>query len=105
DVAEAVLGEESHRALRVRQGRGEPADDALPGVAEHGFDHVLDDLTLLRLVHVEEVARVVDAVGEELPARRAARLDDLRVVLAKGGIERDTPADAAAAHELPDPPA
>ena len=71
---------------------------------EHRRDHVLDDRSLLRLVHPEEVARVVDAMGEEFPAGRAARLDDLRVVLAERDVERDAAPDAVGAEDVEDPP-
>ena len=103
-VAHAVLGEQAHRPLGVRQGRGEPPGEVLARVPEDGGDHVLDHRPLLPLVHAEEVARVVDAVGEELPSRRAARFDDLRVVLAEGDIERDAAPDAVGAEDVEDAP-
>ena len=92
-VAHAVLGEQTDGPLGVRQGRREPPGEALARVPEHGRDHVLDHRPLLAPRHAEEVARVVDAVGEKLPSRRAARLDDLRVMLAERDVERDAAAD------------
>ena len=103
-VAHPVLGEQTHRPLGVGEGRREPPGEALARVAEHCRDHVLDDRSLLRLVHPEEVARVVDPVGEELPSCRAARLDDLGMMLAERDVQRDAAPDAVRAQDVQYPP-
>src|SRR5262245_57852806 len=60
--------------------------------------HILDQSPLLVLGHVVGVARVVDAVREELPAALPASGGDVGEMIADGDIERDAAAHAVAVH-------
>ena len=67
----------------VRQRGREIAGALLTGVLADRLHGVLDHRAFLVLVHAVGVARVVDAVTEELPVAFPAQLDDLRVVIAQ----------------------
>ena len=82
-VDAAGLAEQIQAALGVRQRRRQIAGAGLAGMLGDGVHGVLDHAAFLGFVHAVGVARVVDAVAEELPAARLAHLDDLRVVFAK----------------------
>ena len=72
-------------------------------MALHGRECILDHRAFLRLGHAMGVARIVDAVAEQLPASLEKSLDDLRVMLAQRDIERGAAAQTEAVHDIEQP--
>jgi hypothetical protein len=99
-VENPVLGEQIHRPDVVRQRRPEPARDRLSRPLADRFDRILDDRAFLFDRHPVHVTRVVDAVGIELPVALRALLDDFRVVIAHGDVQRHRAAHAAFVHRV-----
>ena len=90
------------RGVLVSAGESQPTG-CVPGAALHGVDDVLDHGPLLGLVEIEQVARVVDAVREELPPR-STQAWYLGMVIEGGDVLRDARPHAQPVEHLEGPP-
>ena len=99
-VLDALFRQHVLRRLVVGDGGRQPAVERLAAVLKDGLAAVGDQQALLVLRQVVEIARVVGAVAEQLPAQFAAALDDLREVIAQRHVQRHRAAHAMLGHRV-----
>ena len=99
-VLDALLRQHVLGRLVVGDGGRQPAVERLAAVFQDGLAAVGDHGALLVFRQVVEIARVVGAVAEQLPAELAAALDDLGIVIAHRDVQGDAAAHAVLGHDV-----